>query len=73
VNKSSLVTVVNRVLKMALISGAIGLAVSLLMMFAKMSSYPEFLEPYPTFGVSLRSLFLAVAVMYGRSGWRGAG
>jgi hypothetical protein len=63
--RAALVKAANLVLKAALAAGAIGLTVSFVSMFAKISYHPDFLEPYPTFGASWSGLFVAVAVIYG--------
>ena len=63
--KAVLVKPANLALKAAFVSGAIGLAVSLISFFPKLSYLPDFLSPYPTFGASWRGLFVTVAVVYG--------
>ena len=63
--KAVLVKPANLALKVAFVSGAIGLAVSLISFFPKLSYLPDFLSPYPTFGASWRGLFVTVAVIYG--------
>jgi hypothetical protein len=63
--RAALVKAASLVLKAALAAGAIGLTVSFVSLFAKISYHPEFLEPYPTFGASWSGLFVTVAVIYG--------
>ena len=63
--RTALVRTANLLLKAALASGVIGLTVSFISLFAKISYHPDLLEPYPTFGVSWSGLFVTVAVIYG--------
>jgi hypothetical protein len=63
--RTGLIKAANVSLKAALVSGAIGVMVSMLSLFVRHSYYPDLLEPYPTFGVNVRSLYATVAVIYG--------
>lgn len=63
--KAALVKATELAVKAALVAGAIGLTVSFISLFAKISYHPDLLEPYPTFGASWRGLFVTVAVIYG--------